>query len=171
MKKVTVWTVVLLVALSGAAMAMGPGGDGWGNSGRGMNDHRGMWWDRDQVTGELGLTPKEIDKLDKLHRDHQHRMIDLREDAKDLRRDLAEYLNGDTFSVSGAREKYKAVDKIRSEMGEAMFNFRIKQREILGTERGAAACTKEAAVGAVRAGTWGSINLGVVRRALVLREI
>ncbi len=135
MKKVTVWTVVLFVALSGVAMAKGPGGGGWGYSGKGLNDHRGMWWDRDQVTKDIGLTPKEIDKLDKLHRDHQHRMIDLREDAKDLRRDLAEYLNVDTFSVSGAREKYKAVDKIRSEMGEAMFNFRIMQREILGTER------------------------------------
>ncbi|MFV2082138.1 MAG: periplasmic heavy metal sensor [bacterium] len=135
MKKVTVGTVVLLVALYGVAMAMGPGGGGSGLSGKGMNDHRGMWWDRDQVTEELGLTPKEIDKLDKLHRDHQHRMIDLREDAGDLRRDLARYLESDSFSVSGAMEKYKAVDKNRSEMGEAMFTYRIKQREILGTER------------------------------------
>ncbi len=135
MKKVTVWTVVLVVALSGVAMAMGPGGGGWGYSGRGMSDHRGMWWDRDQVTEELGLTPKEIDKLDDLHRGHQHSMIDLREDAWNLRRDLAEYLESDSFSVSGAREKYKAMDKIRSEMSEAMFNYRIKQREILGTER------------------------------------
>jgi len=135
MKKVTVWTVVLVVALAGVAMAKGPGGGGWGYSGKGLNDHRGMWWDRDQVTEDIGLTPKEIDKLDDLHRGHQHSMIDLREDAGDLRRDLAEYLESDSFSVSGAREKYKALDKIRSEMSEAMFNYRIKQREILGTDR------------------------------------
>ena len=135
MKKVTVWTVVLVVALAGVAMAKGPGGGGWSYSGKGLNDHRGMWWDRDQVTEDIGLTPKEIDKLDDLHRGHQHSMIDLREDAGDLRRDLAEYLESDSFSVSGAREKYKALDKIRSEMSEAMFNYRIKQREILGTDR------------------------------------
>ena len=134
MKKVTVWTVVLVLALSGAAMAMGFGNNGAAFGMRAQGQHH-QWWDNDKVVKDLSLSSKDVARLDDLFMDHQHRMIDFREDVRKARKDLTEYIESDSFSISGAKDRYKALDKIRSEMGEAMFTYRVMQRELLGTER------------------------------------
>ncbi len=134
MKKVTVWTVILVLALSGAAMAMGHGYRS-GAMGIGGQGKHHQWWENDEVTKDLSLSPREVNELDGLYRAHQHRMIDLREDTRKARRDLSDFIESDGFSASGAKDRYRALDKIRSEMGEAMFNYRVKQRVILGNDR------------------------------------
>lgn len=142
MKKVAFMMIVALFAVTGVAMAKGPGGGGpdtavgrGGGGGERARAADGTFWERDRIVEALELTEEEQASLMELHETHRAEVQELRDDLQDARDGLQEIMMSEEFSQSKARKAFKDTEKIQTQLREQRFEMELKQRDILGSER------------------------------------
>jgi len=140
MKKVAIMMIVALFAVTGVAMAKGPGGGGPdGAVGRGGGNSArvadGTFWERDRIVEALDLTEEEQAELLELHEAHRAEVQELRDELQEARDGLREIMESEEFSPSKARKAFQKTEKIQAQLREQRFETELKQRDILGSER------------------------------------
>jgi Spy/CpxP family protein refolding chaperone len=137
MKKIMLLAVLVMFAISGISEAEGSGFGG-GGSGPGketMGVPGGKWWRMPQVAEKLALTLEEKEKLDAMDLQLRRRLIDLRSQMQKEWLELEQLFNAGTFDAAASLDRFKKLQKARTNIAIERFKFLIKTRELLGPER------------------------------------
>lgn len=115
--------VILLVIVSSPYTALGQDMPG------------GKWWRNPKVSKQLNLTEEEKSRLDKQFLKSRRKLIDLKRNLEREQFELENLLEGEALDEDAVNGQFKKLDKARSDLAEARFNFLINTRKILGNER------------------------------------
>ena len=121
MNKLILLTVLLAAA---GAQAFGP-----------MEPPMGKWWQNERVVADLGLTPDQQARLDKLMFEHRDQMIDLRAGLEKAELRLREMMDDPVFNERGALEQIDRVTAARSLVEKHRAAMLVKTRTILSPEQ------------------------------------
>jgi protein CpxP len=119
MKKFILLTVLLSAA---GALAFEPGAGG---------PFMGKWWRSEKAVAELGLTPDQQARLDKLMFEHRDRMIDLRAALKKAELRMREIMDAPAFDERAALEQIDRVAAARSLVEKHRAAMLVQTRSIL----------------------------------------
>lgn len=117
MKKLILFTVFLAAA---GALAISP-----------MEPPGGKWWQNEKAAAELGLTPDQQARLDKMMFEHRDRMIDLRAALEKAELRLRELMDDTAFDERAALDQLERVSAARSLVEKNRAAMLIKTRSIL----------------------------------------
>ena len=129
MKKVTIFTLICLLAASGIGLARGPRGM------EGLKMPHGKWWRMPQVAKKLELTSEEQQKLDDLFVQSRRRMIDLKSNVQKEGLELEMILDQQNFDESACMDRFKKFQDARTNLTNERFRFLIEVRKLLGLDR------------------------------------
>jgi len=129
MKKVTIFTLICLLAASGIGLARGPRGM------EGLKMPHGKWWRMPEVTRKLELTSEEQQKLDDLFVQSRRRMIDLKSNVQKEGLELEVILDQQNFDESACIDRFKKFQDARTNLTREQFRFLVKVRKLLGLDR------------------------------------
>jgi Spy/CpxP family protein refolding chaperone len=121
MKKLILCTVLLAAA---GLLAFSP-----------MEPHGGKWWQSDKAAADLGLTPDQRARLDKLMFEHRDQVIDLRAALEKAELRLRELMDDPAFNERAALEQLDRVATARSLVEKSRAAMLIKTRSILTPEQ------------------------------------
>lgn len=97
--------------------------------------HRGNWWRDPQISKQLNLTDKEIQKLDALLVESGRRMIELKSVVEKERFELSALMENKNSEESAIATQFKKLENARSALSNERLQFLIQTRAILGVER------------------------------------
>jgi Spy/CpxP family protein refolding chaperone len=100
-----------------------------------MEPHGGKWWRSDKAAADLGLTPDQQARLDKLMFEHRDQMIDLRAALEKAELRLRELMDDPAFNERAALEQLDRVAAARSLVEKSRAAMLIKTRTILTPEQ------------------------------------
>lgn len=116
--------LVVVLSAAGALLAFGP-----------MDRPRGQWWENEKAVAELGLTPDQQVRLDRLSFEHRSRMIDLRADLEKAQLRLQELMDDPRFEERAALEQSDRVTAARSLVEKERAALLVKTRAVLTAEQ------------------------------------
>jgi protein CpxP len=123
MKKLILLTVILAAA---GALAYQPGAGG---------PPMGKWWQNEKAVAELGLTPDQQARLDKLMFEHRDQMIDLRAGLEKAELRLREIMDAPRFDERAALEQIDRVTAARSLVEKHRAAMLVQTRSVLTPEQ------------------------------------
>ncbi len=129
MKKVTIFSLICLLAASGIGLARGPRGM------EGLKMPYGKWWRMPEVAKKLELTSEEQQKLDDLFVQSRRRMIDLKSNVQKEGLELEVILDQQDFDESACMDRFKKFQDARTRLANERFRFLIEVRKLLGPDR------------------------------------
>jgi Spy/CpxP family protein refolding chaperone len=129
MKKVTIFTLICLLAASGIGLARGPRGMG------GLKMPHGKWWRMPEVAKKLELTSEEQQKFDDLFVQSRRRMIDLKSNVQKEGLELEMILDQQNFDESACMDRFKKFQDARTNLTNERFRFLVEVRKLLGLDR------------------------------------
>jgi Spy/CpxP family protein refolding chaperone len=129
MKKVTIFTLICLLAASGIGLAMGPRGMG------GLKMPHGKWWRMPEVAKKLELTSEEQQKFDDLFVQSRRQMIDLKSNVQKEGFELEVILDQQNFDESACMDRFKKFQDARTNLTNERFRFLVEVRKLLGLDR------------------------------------
>lgn len=121
MKKFILFTVLLAAA---GALAFGP-----------MEPPMGKWWQNEKAAADLGLTPDQQARLDRLMFEHRDQMIDLRASLEKAELRLREMMDAVKFDERAALEQIDRVTTARSLVEKSRAAMQVRTRAILTAEQ------------------------------------
>jgi Spy/CpxP family protein refolding chaperone len=95
----------------------------------------GKWWYNKKVVQNLNLTPKEVDRLDRLYENSHRKLIDLTSAVKREQFELDTLLGKEPVDDAKVREQFKRLEKARTDLADERLGFVIRVREIIGADR------------------------------------
>ena len=129
MKKVTIFSLVCLLAASGIGLAWEHRG------GEGLKIPHGKWWRMPEVTEKLGLTSEEQQKFDDLFVQSRRRMIDLKSNVEKEKLELEMILDQQDFDEFACMDRFKKFEDARTKLANERFGFLVEVRKLLGLDR------------------------------------
>ena len=129
MKKVTIFSLVCLLAASGIGLAWEP---------HGMEELKiphGKWWLMPEMAKKLGLASEEQQKFDDLFVQSRRRMIDLKSDVEREHLELEMILDQQDFDESACMDRFKKFEDARTKLANERFGFLVEVRKLLGLDR------------------------------------
>ena len=129
MKKVTIFTLICLLAASGIGLARGPRGM------EGLKMPHGKWWRMPEVAKKLELTSEEQQKLDDLFVQSRRRMIDVKSNVQKEGLELEMILDQQDFDESACMDRFKKFEDARTKLANERFRFLVEVRKLLGLDR------------------------------------
>jgi Spy/CpxP family protein refolding chaperone len=129
MKKVTIFTLICLLAASGIGLARGPRGM------EGLKMPHGKWWRMPEVAKKLELTSEEQQKFDGLFVQSRRRMIDLKSNVQKEKLELEMILDQQNFDESACMDRFKKFQDARTKLTNERFGFLVEVRKLLGLDR------------------------------------
>jgi Spy/CpxP family protein refolding chaperone len=129
MKKVTIFTLICLLAASGIGLAKGPRGMG------GLKMPHGKWWRMPEVAKKLELTSEEQQKFDDLFVQSRRQMIDLKSNVQKEGFELEVILDQQNFDESACMDRFKKFQDARTNLTNERFRFLVEVRKLLGLDR------------------------------------
>jgi Spy/CpxP family protein refolding chaperone len=95
----------------------------------------GKWWRLPQVAEHLDLSPEEKNRLDDLFLDSRRRLIDLKSRLERERFELDNLLEQETLDEKAVMDRFRRLERARSDLAQERFQALLKARKILGFER------------------------------------
>lgn len=95
----------------------------------------GRWWRDPRVIQQLGLTNPEIDRLEQAYTESRRRLIQSKGALEAERFELETMFEKNKFNETAARHQFERLEQKRAALAESRFQFVVKVRKILGTER------------------------------------
>jgi len=95
----------------------------------------GRWWRDPRVIQQLGLTNPEIDRLEQAYTESRRRLIQSKGALEAERFELETMFGKNKFNETAARQQFERLEQKRAALAESRFQFVVKVRKILGTER------------------------------------
>jgi Spy/CpxP family protein refolding chaperone len=132
MKKTLIFTVLLLLTITGAGLAKGPGP---GFDGDHTPIPPGKWWMMPEVSQKLSLTPEEQKQLNDAFYQHREKMIGLRSTLSKEHLELEKQLDSDAFDAAACKTQFASLTQARASMAAERFDFLVQVRQMLGLER------------------------------------
>ena len=129
MKKVTIFTLICVLAASGIGLARGPRGMG------GLKMPHGKWWRMPEVAKKLELTSEEQQKFDDLFVQSRRQMIDLKNNVQKKGLELEVILDQQNFDESAFMDRFKKFQDARTNLTNERFRFLVEVRKLLGLDR------------------------------------
>ncbi len=129
MKKVTIFALIYLFAVSGIGLAKGPGGMGE------LEIPHGKWWRMPEVAKKLDLTSKEQQKLNDLFVQSRRQLIDLKSNVEKEKLELEMILDQQNFDESACMDQFKKFEHARANLANERFRFLVEVRKLLGLDR------------------------------------
>lgn len=111
----TTLILFIIVGLGSMALALPPG----------------RWWQQPKLQEELDLSPEQVDRIDRLHRDGREQLIDLRADLEKKRLRFQDAMEKDPFDAEGARRAQASVLEAETALQRAAGEIDITIRSIL----------------------------------------
>lgn len=97
----------------------------------GVDIPHGRWWKRNRVKEGLGLTDKQIAKLDEISIAGRKKMIRVHADIEVLSLDLEPILNAKNFDRSAAEKILNKIEGLRAEAAKVRVAELLDMREVL----------------------------------------
>jgi Spy/CpxP family protein refolding chaperone len=97
--------------------------------------HGGNWWRDPQISKQLKLSEKDIQRLDALLVESGRRMLELKSFVEKERFELNTLLEGKGIDDAVITAQFKKLENARSALSNERLQFLIQTREILGAER------------------------------------
>jgi Spy/CpxP family protein refolding chaperone len=97
--------------------------------------HGGKWWRDPQISKQLKLSEKDIQRLDALLVESGRRMLELKSFVEKERFELNTLLEGKGIDDAVITAQFKKLENARSALSNERLQFLIQTREILGAER------------------------------------
>ncbi len=97
-------------------------------------DAGGRWWRIPRLVERLKLTPSQVERLDKAFHRTRLNMIKLKSKVEAEQFELESLMESKDFNQAAAMERYRKLEKARTELGIERFRFLIEVRKILGHE-------------------------------------
>ena len=95
----------------------------------------GKWWRLPRVAEQLNLSGEEKNQLDELFLQSRRRLIDLKSALERERFELDNLLEQETLDEKGVMERFRNLEKARSNLADERFRSLLGARKILGFER------------------------------------
>ncbi len=137
MKKVVMFILITVFALTGVASAAGPAprGPEIGPEYRGPQGSQGKFWERERIARALSLTEEEKEKLIELRKEHLETVQTMRGELREQRQALRKIIQSEDLSAPEAKMRFLKAEEVRSRIHEQRFEMLLQEREILGPER------------------------------------
>ncbi|NVM22245.1 MAG: periplasmic heavy metal sensor [Desulfobacterales bacterium] len=129
MKKVTIFTLICLIAASGIGLAKESRGVGR------LKMPHGKWWRMPEVAKKLALTSEEQQKFEDLFVQSRRRMIDFKSNVEKERLELEMILDQQDLNESACMDRFKKFEDARTNLANERFRFLVEVRKLLGLER------------------------------------
>jgi Spy/CpxP family protein refolding chaperone len=97
--------------------------------------HRGNWWRDPQISKQLNLSEKEIQRLDALLLESGRRMIELKSIVEKERFELNALLENKSSEDTVITTQFKKLENARAALSNERLQFLIQTRAIIGAER------------------------------------
>ncbi|OEU52119.1 MAG: hypothetical protein BA872_06355 [Desulfobacterales bacterium C00003060] len=95
----------------------------------------GKWWLMPRVSERLDLTNEEKRDLDDLFVNSRRKLIDLKGALERERFELENLIEKETLDETAVMDRFKNLEKARSNLAGERFRFLLQARKILGFER------------------------------------
>ena len=95
----------------------------------------GKWWLMPRVVNELGLGPREQERLDELHLKMRSRLIQLRSQRDQARLRIDDYLERQVLDQKALEKQFQNLAQAQAETSLARSRFLLEVRRLLGADR------------------------------------
>ena len=137
MKKVTIFTLVIILGLFGIFSAADArfGGEGKDTGKGSIGLPPGKWWKMPQVAEKLSLSKEEQEKMNIMYLEHRRQMIDLRSQVERERLEMEQLLDSETLNASACMDRFKKLQEVQNSLATERFKLLVQVRELLGLDR------------------------------------
>jgi Spy/CpxP family protein refolding chaperone len=97
--------------------------------------HGGNWWRDPQISKQLNLTEKEMQRLDALFVESGRRMLELKNIVEKERFELSALMENKNSEDSAITGQFKKLENARSALSNERLQFLIQTRAVLGADR------------------------------------
>lgn len=95
----------------------------------------GKWWYRPAVKDELGLTPDQINKIDKIWIEHRKQLIDIKSDIEKAYLDLESMMGQPTVDTQEAYTLAESLGQLQARKAQERIRMAIDIRQELSLEQ------------------------------------
>ncbi len=95
----------------------------------------GRWWHKPALKDKLGLTPDQIDKIDRIWIEHRKRIIDIKSDLEKAYLDLEGIMGQPTVNAEEAYRLAEGLGQLKAKQAEERIRMAIDIRQQLSLEQ------------------------------------
>ena len=95
----------------------------------------GKWWYNPKIQKNLGLSKKEVGKLDKLFANSRRKLIKLKSEVENEQFELDQLLGQKKGNDTKVKKQFQKLEKARNKLANERLQFVIGVRNLLGPER------------------------------------
>lgn len=95
----------------------------------------GRWWRSPRVVKALNLTNGEVQRLESAYEQSRRKMINLKNRVEQEQFELENMMGKKKINESAIRNQNRKLEKARSDLADAKFDFVIEVRKIIGHSR------------------------------------
>jgi len=95
----------------------------------------GKWWYNPKIQKNLGLSKKEVGKLDKLFANSRRKLIKLKSEVENEQFELDQLLGQKKGNDTKVKKQFQKLEKARNKLANERLQFVIGVRNLLGSER------------------------------------
>jgi len=95
----------------------------------------GKWWYNPKIQKNLGLSKKEVGKLDKLFANSRRKLIKLKSEVENEQFELDQLLGQKKVNDAMVKKQFQKLEKARNKLANERLQFVIGVRNLLGSER------------------------------------
>ena len=95
----------------------------------------GKWWYNHKIQKNLGLSKKEVGKLDKLFANSRRKLIKLKSEVENEQFELDQLLGQNKVNDTKVKKQFQKLEKARNKLANERLQFVIGVRNLLGPER------------------------------------
>ncbi len=95
----------------------------------------GKWWYNPKIQNNLGLSKKEVGKLDKLFANSRRKLIKLKSEVENEQFELDQLLGQKKGNDTKVKKQFQKLEKARNKLANERLQFVIGVRNLLGSER------------------------------------
>ncbi len=129
MKKIIIIALTLFFATTGICFS------GMKSEKDSMGLPPGKWWKMPRVVKELNITPEEQKKLNNMHARTRRQMIDMKGELQKELLEIELLFDEENLDKTACLNRFKKMQKARTEFASTQFKFVVDVRELFGKER------------------------------------
>ena len=95
----------------------------------------GKWWYNPKIQKNLGLSKKEVGRLDKLFANSRCKLIKLKSEVENEQFELDQLLGQKKVNDAKVKKQFRKLEKARNKLANERLQFVIGVRNLLGPER------------------------------------
>jgi len=95
----------------------------------------GKWWYNPKIQKNLGLSKKEVGRLDKLFANSRRKLIKLKSEVENEQFELDQLLGQKKVNDAKVKKQFQKLEKARNKLANERLQFVIGVRNLLGPER------------------------------------